>query len=160
MQISKNAVVSMDYTLTNADGRVIDKSEEGEPLTYLHGSGGIVPGLERALEGKSPGDRVTVTVAPEDGYGERDEDLVQTVDRSALKGVGEIEAGMQLRATIGGHPAILTVVGFEGTTSVKLDANHPLAGETLHFDVEVREVRAATREELSHGHVHGPGGHH
>ena len=160
MQIRKNAVVSMDYTLTNAQGRVLDQSEEGEPLTYIHGSGGIIPGLEQALEGKSAGDKMKVTVQPKEGYGERDESLVTVVDRAAFKGIPKLEAGMQFEAMVGGHPALLTILGFEGDDGVKLDANHPLAGETLHFDVSIVTVREATKEELSHGHVHGPGGHH
>ena len=159
MQIAKDKVVSIDYTLSDAQGGVIDSSNGQEPLHYLHGGGNIIPGLEKALEGKSVGDAVQVTVAPEEGYGAKDQDLIQDVPRAAFGGV-EVKPGMQFRAE--GKNAgsrMVTVVSVQPET-VRIDANHPLAGKTLHFDVKVMTVRDATKEELAHGHAHGPGGHH
>ena len=159
MKIEKNKVVSIDYKLTGADGTVIDSSEGREPLAYLHGNGNIVTGLEEALDGKAAGDALTVSVPPEKGYGVRDESKIVEVPREQLKGADEIRPGMQFQAQTPEGNQILTVAKV-ADASVTLDANHPLAGATLNFDVTVREVRAATEEEVSHGHVHGPGGHH
>jgi FKBP-type peptidyl-prolyl cis-trans isomerase SlyD len=159
MQIARDKVVAIDYTLSDAQGGVIDSSKGQEPLHYLHGSGNIIPGLEKALEGKSAGDTIKVTVPPEQGYGVHDPLLVQDVPRAAF-GKAKVEEGMQFRAE--GKNAgsrMVTVVNVQ-PDSVRIDANHPLAGKTLHFDVKVVAVREATKEELSHGHVHGPGGHH
>lgn len=158
MQISPNKVVSIHYTLKNDAGDVLDSSSGREPLAYLHGTGNIIPGLEKALEGKAAGEKMNVSVAPEEGYGERHDGLIQEVPRDAFQGVDDIQPGMQFHAQGPSGPMVVTVkeVG-EGT--VKVDGNHPLAGETLHFDVEVAEVREATAEEQEHGHVHGAGGH-
>jgi len=159
MKIAHEKVVSIHYTLTNGEGTVLDSSSGGHPLAYLHGFGNIIPGLENALEGKAAGDKLQVTVDPEQGYGARDERLVQAVPRSAFKGVDELAPGMQFQAQ-GPQGTRLVVVTQVADDVVTVDANHPLAGQTLHFDVEVSEVRDATSEELEHGHVHGPGGHH
>jgi FKBP-type peptidyl-prolyl cis-trans isomerase SlyD len=159
MKIAHEKVVSIHYTLTNKEGTVLDSSSGSDPLAYLHGFGTIIPGLENALEGKATGDKLSVTVEPEQGYGARDERLVQAVPRSAFKGVEELSPGMQFQAQ-GPQGTRLVVVTQVADDEVTVDANHPLAGQTLHFDVEVSEVRDATAEELEHGHVHGPGGHH
>jgi len=160
MQIDQDKVVLIHYTLTNDKGEVIDSSSGGEPLAYLHGQGNIIPGLEKALEGKQAGDKLDVKVAPADGYGERDDQLVQQVPRRAFSGVQNVQPGMQFHAqTSGGNTRVVTVTRVAGDM-VTVDGNHPLAGENLSFAVEVTEVRDATEEELSHGHVHGPGGHH
>jgi FKBP-type peptidyl-prolyl cis-trans isomerase SlyD len=159
MQIAKHAVVTIAYTLTAPDGEVLDTSEGGEPLTYLHGTGALIPGLESELEGKTKGERFDVHVEPADGYGERDERLVQDVERRQLPPGIKLEIGSQLEAQGPDGALIVTVVKLAGER-VTLDANHPLAGMALKFVGEIREVRAATRDELSHGHVHGPGGHH
>lgn len=159
MQIEKNKVVSVDYTLKDDAGQVIDTSEGHGPLAYLHGVGGIVPGLERALEGRSAGDELHVKVEPHEAYGVRDESLVGQVPRAAFGSIQKIEPGMQFQANAGGHTRIVTVVGVD-QNEVRVDANHPLAGKNLNFDVTVRDVRDATPEELAHGHVHGAGGHH
>lgn len=156
MRIENQKVASIEYTLTDSDGNVLDSSDEGEPLSYLHGHGNIVPGLENALEGKSPGDRLSVDVAPEHGYGERDESLVQSIPRSRFPDEG-LEVGAQFHAEAGGHSHVVTVVDIDDE-DVTVDANHPLAGQSLHFDVTVTGVRDATEEELAHGHVHD--GHH
>jgi FKBP-type peptidyl-prolyl cis-trans isomerase SlyD len=159
MQIAKHAVVTIDYTLTAPDGEVLDSSEGGEPLAYVHGIGNLVPGLEQALEGKLKGERFDVRVAAAEGYGERDERLVQVVARKQLPAGVELEIGTQLQARGKEGDFVVTVVKLEGD-SVTLDGNHPLAGIDLKFVGEIRDVRAATREELAHGHVHGAGGHH
>ena len=159
MKIAHEKVVSIHYTLKNGEGTVLDSSAGGQPLAYLHGFGSIIPGLENALEGKVLGEKLSVTVEPEQGYGARDERLVQAVPRSAFKGVKELAPGMQFQAQ-GPQGTRLVVVTQVTEDVVTVDSNHPLAGQTLHFEVEVSEVRDATAAELEHGHVHGPGGHH
>jgi FKBP-type peptidyl-prolyl cis-trans isomerase SlyD len=128
-------------------------------LAYLHGLGNIIPGLENALSGRALGDKFSVTVAPADGYGERDNEMVQSVPKSAFQGVDQILPGMQFQAQSPEGMQLVTVIDVDGD-EVILDGNHPMAGITLTFDVEVTEIRDATAEELEHGHVHGPGGHH
>lgn len=159
MQIAKDKVVSIDYTLTDSAGSVLDSSKGHAPLSYLHGSGNIIPGLEKALEGKSAGDSLQVVVPPEQGYGVRDPKLIQDVPRTAF-GKAEVKAGMQFRAEgPNAGSRMVTVVSVQKDT-VQIDANHPLAGQTLNFDVKIVSIREASQEELDHGHVHGPGGHH
>ena len=157
MQIAKNKVVSIDYTLTGTDGETIDSSKGGDPLVYLHGASNIIPGLERALEGKSPGDEIKATIAPEDGYGAKNPQLIQAVPRKQFPGVKEIKPGTRFEAQTSQGPRVVVVVGVDDE-NVTVDANHPLAGETLIFDVAVKEVRDATPQELEHGHAHGPDG--
>ncbi|RKQ97085.1 FKBP-type peptidyl prolyl cis-trans isomerase /apo-metallochaperone SlyD [Kushneria sinocarnis] len=157
MQIADNTVVAFHYTLTNDAGEVLDSSEGREPLTYLHGSGNIIPGLEKELAGHNSGDQVKARVEPSEGYGEVQPSLVQDVPRDAFQGVEDIQPGMQFQAQTEGGPLLVTVTKVEGDT-VTVDGNHPLAGETLNFDVNVQEVREASSEEVEHGHVHGEGG--
>ncbi|MBP7691919.1 MAG: peptidylprolyl isomerase [Anaerolineales bacterium] len=152
MHITKHTVVAIDYTLTDDAGGVLDSSRGGEPLAYLHGVGQIIPGLERALEGKAAGEAFQVAIAPADGYGERDDRLKQQVTRDMFEGHA-IEVGMQFMAQMAGAQHVFTVVGVDGD-DVTVDGNHPLAGVPLNFDVTVVSVRAATEEELSHGHAH------
>lgn len=159
MQIAARKVVSLHYTLRGEDGDLIDQATPDEPFAYIHGTGSIIPGLEKALEGKSAGDKLSVSVAPEDGYGVRDDEQVQVAPRSAFHGVDHIEPGMQFQAQTEQGMQLVTVVAVEND-EVVLDGNHPLAGQTLCFDVEVAHIRDATEEELDHGHVHGPDGHH
>jgi FKBP-type peptidyl-prolyl cis-trans isomerase SlyD len=160
MQIAQNTVVSIDYTLTDADGQVIDSSQGREPLTYVHGSGQLIPGLESALEGQSAGNDVEVKVAPDEAYGERDERLVQAVPRAAFQGVDRVETGMRFQARGDeGQSRLITVTAVEGDT-VTIDANHPLAGKPLHFKVsivEVREADEANEAELESGQNATPG---
>jgi FKBP-type peptidyl-prolyl cis-trans isomerase SlyD len=158
MQIANNVVASIEYTLTDDQGTVIDSSVGGEPLAYLHGAGNIIPGLEDALEGKKVGDSFKVSIPPSEGYGEKDEGLLQVVPRSMFQGVDQVEVGMQFHAQTDYGMQVITVTKVEGD-NVTVDGNHPLAGQTLNFDVKVLEVRDATSEELEHGHVHGAGGH-
>ncbi|MGC4021061.1 MAG: peptidylprolyl isomerase [Cyclobacteriaceae bacterium] len=155
MQISKHKVASIHYTLTDNSGKVIDSSAGREPLYYIQGIGNLIPGMEEGLEGKKVGDRFNLKVSPEKGYGVKDENLKQRVPRSAF-GDQKIEKGMQFQ-TNQGHVVTVTEVGL---SEITVDANHPLAGVELNFAVEVLSVRDASAEEISHGHVHGPGGHH
>jgi FKBP-type peptidyl-prolyl cis-trans isomerase SlyD len=159
MVVAADKVVTIHYTLTNDEGKVLDSSSGGEPLAYIHGHGNLIPGLEKQLEGKSSGDKLNVRIAPADGYGERDKALVQKVPRRSFGG-NKVTPGMQFQAqTPSGEPRVATVLSLQGDM-VTVDMNHPLAGESLNFDVEVTDVRDATEEELAHGHVHGAGGHH
>lgn len=159
MHIEKNRVVSLHYTLRDDRGTVIDSSSGRAPMSYLHGKNNIIPGLEKALAGKAAGDKLDVSVPPEQGYGPRDDRLVQIVPRSKFTESGEIVPGMQVRVS-GRQGARMAIVVRVERDFVTVDANHPLAGRVLHFSVEVAEVRKATHEEVSHGHVHGAGGHH
>ena len=159
MAIGTDSVVSIHYTLKDDTGTVIDRSEAGEPLAYLHGHGNLIPGLEKELTGKNSGDELSVTVPPADGYGEYDNGLVESVPRRALRGIKDVKVGMQLHAQSAQGTHTVTVTKILGDM-VTLDGNHPLAGKSLHFEVRIEDVRAATEEELSHGHVHGPHGHH
>ncbi|MDH4259441.1 MAG: peptidylprolyl isomerase [Gammaproteobacteria bacterium] len=159
MNVAPNKVICIHYTLRDDAGAVIDSSSGREPLAYLHGTGNLIPGLESALEGKATGETLEVTIAPEQAYGKRDERLVQIVARSKFGEISEIVPGMQVRTSGPGGSRIVTVTHVERDL-VTIDANHPLAGKTLHFHVQITEVRQATRDELKHGHVHGPGGHH
>jgi FKBP-type peptidyl-prolyl cis-trans isomerase SlyD len=159
MSIQQDQVVSIHYTLKNDAGEVLDSSADGEPLTYLHGHGNLIAGLERELTGKKSGDRLQVKIPPADGYGEYDKALIQKVPRRALKGIAKITVGMRLQAQTEEGVRAVTVSHVAGDM-VTLDGNHPLAGQNLNFEVEVADVRPASAEELSHGHVHGPGGHH
>ena len=158
MQIAAKSVVTIEYTLKDDEGEVLDSSEGGEPLTYIQGVGNLIPGLEKALEGKGPGDSLEVTVSAEEGYGARDERLVRNVPLRRL-GDKNPQVGKRYRAQTEDGPAVVLVTAIKGDYAT-VDANHPLAGMTLHFAVKVAAVRAATDEELAHGHVHGEGGHH
>ncbi|MCQ4273191.1 peptidylprolyl isomerase [Pseudomonas kuykendallii] len=160
MLIAANKAVSIDYTLTNDAGEVIDSSAGGAPLAYLQGAGNIIVGLEKALEGKKVGDQVKVAIEPEDAYGEYSAELVTTLSRAMFEGVDELEVGMQFHASgPDGGMQIVTIRDLDGD-DVTVDGNHPLAGQRLNFDVTVVDVRDASAEEIAHGHIHGEGGHH
>lgn len=159
ISIQDNHVVLFHYVLKDDAGTVLDASQ-AEPMAYIHGHQNIVPGLERQLVGKTVGDELTAVVQPEDGYGIRRENAEESVHRSAFPKDMELQAGMPIRAeNADGHAMILWVDKIEGAR-VTLSSNHPLAGKTLHFDVKIAGVREASEEEVAHGHVHGPGGHH
>lgn len=158
MKVAADKVVSIHYTLTGDTGEVLDSSQGREPLAYLQGHGNIISGLENALVDKEAGDKLKVTVKPEEGYGMRNDQLVQDVPLANFQDPKEIKEGVRIRVETQQGVSIAVVSKMEGET-VTLDMNHPLAGETLHFDVEITEVRDASDEEISHGHVHGPGGH-
>ncbi len=155
MKVEDHAVVLIHYVLTNDDKEVLDSSEGQEPLAYLHGTGHLIPGLEAQLLGKAAGDKMQVTVEPVDGYGEFNEEMVQTIPRNVFEGVETIEPGMQFQTANedGSGGQTVTVVSAEND-EVTIDGNHPLAGLTLHFAVDIVEVREASAEELEHGHVH------
>lgn len=153
MLIGQNSVVSIDYELTNDAGEVLDASPAGEPLTYLHGASNIIPGLENELTGKAVGSQFKVTVQPEQGYGTHQPQLVQTVPRDAFPDPDDIQTGMRFSAQSDNGTLSVVVTGVTDK-EVTVDANHPLAGQVLHFSVNVTSVRDATSEEIAHGHVH------
>ena len=156
MTISANKVVTLNYTLTNDSGEVLDQSSNGQ-FAYLHGANNIIPGLENALAGKAVGDNLNVKVSPDQGYGVRDENLSQVVGIEMFESPDDIQVGQQFHAQSGdGHPVVITVTKVEGD-QVTIDGNHPLAGVTLNFDVTVVDVRDATEQELAHQHVHAHG---
>lgn len=150
MQISENTVVAIDYTLTGDDGQVIDTSEGREPLVYLHGHNNIIPGLEKAIEGKEAGAELDVAVPPEEGYGPYREELIQDVPKDAFAGIEKVEPGMAFQAESNAGPMTVTVREV-GDDTVTVDGNHMLAGKELNFKVAVKSVREATAEEISQG---------
>lgn len=158
MQIADRKVAEIEYTLKDDDGQVLDTTDGKSPLAYLHGTGSIIPGLENELAGKAAGDNIRVTLPPAQGYGERNDDLRQQMSRDQFDGVDELKVGMMFRVETDQGPLVLNVVDISDDV-VTVDGNHPLAGQTLHFDVTVQGVRDATEEEIAHGHAHGPGGH-
>ena len=159
MKISSNTVVTLNYTLKSGEGELLDTSEGREPLVYLHGVGALIPGLEKELNGKEKGANVKTVVPPEEAYGKRRDELVRTVSKAGFQGDEEIRVGMQVQMDTEHGPAYAFVSEVEGE-NVTLDMNHPLADMDLHFEVDIVDVREATPEEIDHGHVHGPGGHH
>jgi FKBP-type peptidyl-prolyl cis-trans isomerase SlyD len=160
MEITKDSVVSIEYRLHLGDGKIIDESDADDPLVYLHGYEEIVPGLEKALEGKKAGESLKVQVSPEEGYGEYEPEGVEEVAREEFPPDLELEAGGIVSATDEEGDEVDFLVKEVRPNTVVVDFNHPLAGKTLHFEVSVREVRAATPEELEHGHAHAPGQEH
>ena len=160
MKVGKDKVVLMHYTLKNDAGDVIDSSDGADPLPFLQGHGNIIPGLESALEGSKVGDKLDVSIKPEEGYGERMKDAIQEIPSSALQGVDEVKVGMQLQSPDKDGNAFLVSVTKIEDDKITVDGNHPLAGQTLHFSVSIESIRKAEAEELSHGHVHADGNHH
>lgn len=151
MKITSNMVVSMDYTLTDSEGNILDTSEGRGPLEYIHGKRHIIPGLEKELEGKTVGDKLKVSVKPEEGYGVRDESMVVSVPKSNFgSNVDDLRLGMMVQMQSSSGVFVMSVTEI-GTDNVTLDGNHPLAGKQLNFDVNVLEIRAATEEELQKG---------
>jgi FKBP-type peptidyl-prolyl cis-trans isomerase SlyD len=157
MKIEARKIVSFHYTLSNEAGEQMESSRERDPMSYLHGSRNIIPGLEKAMAGKAAGDAFEVTVEPADAYGERDDERVQRVSAKLFRQSDRLEPGQLVTLQTKQGPIQATVVKV-GRFNVDVDTNHPLAGQSLTFDVEVTDVRDATKEELSHGHVHGKGG--
>ncbi len=159
--ITKGKVVSLAYTLTNDEGEELDRADKGEPFSYLHGSRQIIQGLESAVEKMNIGDKKKVTVSPEEGYGEHDPKLKFTLDRTNFPKDVELEVGMQFEANLSDEEEdgrVFTIENIKGD-KVDVNGNHPLAGMTLHFDVELLSVREATKDELEHNHAHGDNGH-
>ena len=161
MQIAPNTVASLAYVLTNTQGETLDQADTQQPFVYMHGAHNIIPGLENALTGKQAGDTLEVTIPPEQAYGLKDDSLMQEVPRSMFAGVEEeqIIPGAEFHAQTNAGMQTIVITAVNGDT-ITIDGNHPLAGQTLHFDVTVLDVRAATKDEICHGHAHGPGGHH
>jgi len=158
MKIEMNKAVTFNYTLTGDDNTVIDSSENAGPLAYIQGLGSIIPGLEKAMEGHAAGDKFSASIPPAEGYGVYQQDLIQDVALEQFENKADVNIGAQFQVRAGEHVLIATVTTIEDGV-VTLDLNHPLADQTLHFEVEIVTVREATEEELSHGHVHGEGGH-
>jgi len=158
LPITKNSVVAFAYTLTDDDGAVIDSADTQNPLAYLHGHSQLIPGMENALSGRAAGDRFSIVLSPEEAYGVYDENLAGAVPRSAFEGAGEVEVGMQFQMEFPGGLRVVTVSAIDDQ-HVMVDGNHPLAGETLHFDIEVISIRPATKDEIEHRHAHGADGH-
>jgi len=158
MQIAESHVVTLNYTLTDAQGEIIDQSMDNS-FVYLHGASNIIPGLEKALTGKAVGDSFKVAIAAEDAYGPKMDERIEEVPRSMFPEDTDIQPGMQFHAQGPQGQAITVTVVAMSEDTVTVDGNHPLAGVELHFDVEVMGIREAEAEELSHGHVHGPEGH-
>ena len=158
MTISKDAVVTIDYDIRDEEGKLLE-SADGELMSYIQGSGALAPGLEKALEGKEIGHQMEVTLAPEEGFGTRDDELIREMDLEGFEDSEEVSPGLVFHADLDGELRFYTVMSVEDDTVV-IDGNHPFAGKTLIFDVTVKEVRDATEEELEHGHVHGEHGHH
>jgi FKBP-type peptidyl-prolyl cis-trans isomerase SlyD len=158
MKIEKNSVVSMHYTLKDDNATVLDSSDGRDPLVFIQGHGNLIPGLEAELEGKAAEDVLDVSIAPELGYGVRHEGLVQVLPKEQFAGVPELKPGMQFQANTEQGPIMITIIEVK-EDGVVVDGNHPLAGVTLNFHVEIVSVRAATESEIEHGHVHGAGGH-
>lgn len=161
MKIKQNKVVSIHYTLKNDANEVMDSTRGREVLAYIQGIGNLIIGLENELEGKEKGFKSNVTIKPEHAFGHYDEKNIQEVPLSGFKADGDeaLQIGMQVQVDSNQGPKIAVVKSIDGDV-VSLDLNHPLAGETLHFEVEVMDVREATKEEIAHGHAHGVGGHH
>ncbi|MCF6204434.1 MAG: peptidylprolyl isomerase [Methylococcaceae bacterium] len=159
MQITDKLAVSIHYILTDSNGKQLDSSRNEDPMVYLHGSGQIISGLENALSGKKVGDKFKTTIAPANAYGERREDMLQVVPMTMFEGMDKVEEGMQFHADASQGVNVVTVTKVDGN-DVTIDGNHPLAGETLTFDVEVVDIRPATEDELSHKHIHGEGCNH
>ena len=159
MTIVKNSIATLHYTLKDDAGEILDVADENNPFLYMHGVGGMIPGLEKALENGKAGEKIVVSIAPAEAYGERNPSLTQDVPREMFGSITDEDmvVGAQFQAQTDQGVEIITVVAVEGDT-IKIDGNHPMAGETLHFDVDVIDVRDATEEEVSHGHPHGPGG--
>lgn len=158
MKIAKNKVATIHYTLKDKNGTVIDKSEGQEPLSYIQGLGNIIPGMENGLEGKEAGDKTSLVIAPEDAYGPRNNEMVAQIPLSNFPEKDKVQPGAQFVAQSDKGSRNATIIKVEDE-EVTADFNHPLAGVELHFDVEVKDVRDATEEEIAHGHVHGAGGH-
>ena len=152
MIIEENTVVSLHFTLTNDKGEMLDSSTDSEPLCYLHGGIGVLPSLEKELQGKAVSDKFLVVIQPEDAYGDMRPELISTAPRNAFAGIENIEPGMQFEARSPSGEMQMVTVKEVGEESVTVDANHPFAGQILHFDVSIENIRKATDEEIANGH--------
>jgi FKBP-type peptidyl-prolyl cis-trans isomerase SlyD len=156
--VKKDRVISLDFTLSDENGEMLDQSQEGAPLEYLHGAHDIIPGLEKALEGRHVGENIRIVIPPSEAYGEYEVSLVDEVSREQFPGIDDIQPGMQFQTAMDdGAPMVINVTAVDEDTVV-VDGNHPLAGVTLVFEVDIVDVRQASEDEIAHGHVH-EGGH-
>lgn len=153
LTVANDVAVTIEYTLRDDDGNVLDTSRGRAPMVYLHGHGNLIPGLERELSGQAAGAELNVSVAPADAYGEHDPEKIQVVPRSAFAGIDQIEPGMQFQAEGPAGRTVVTIAEVDGD-SITVDGNHPLAGKTLHFEVAIEALREGTAEEIAHGHIH------
>lgn len=159
MQVTNNTAVTINYTLTNDAGETIDSTNGSDPLVYLHGNGSIIKGLEKALSKRNVGDKFTVRIEPAEAYGEFSDDMIQVISKEMFDGIENLEVGMQFNAAVNSGTSIITITKIDGD-DVTIDGNHPLAGQALNFDIEIVNVRLATKDEIAHGHIHGEGCHH
>jgi len=159
MKVAKDTVVSLAYKLTDQNGSTLDESDANAPLAYLHGYQNIIPGLESELTGRSKGDSLKVNVPADKAYGDRNDELVHVVSRKQFEDADSLSVGMQFEAPVGKDVMMFTITAIE-KDEITVDGNHPLAGLDLNFAVDIVDVRQATKEEIAHGHVHGPGGEH
>lgn len=159
VEIGNHSVVTFHYTVSDVDGNELETSRDGDATAYLHGANNVIPGLEKAMAGRTAGDVFSVTIEPQDAYGQRNPERTQRVPAKHLVFKGKLKPGdvVQLNTREGMYP--VTVIK-AGRHSVDIDSNHPMAGKTLNFDIEIIDVREASAEEQAHGHAHGPGGHH
>jgi FKBP-type peptidyl-prolyl cis-trans isomerase SlyD len=153
LTVANDVAVTIEYTLRDDDGNVLDTSRGRAPMVYLHGHGNLIPGLERELAGQAVGAELNVSVAPAEAYGEHDPEKIQVVPRSAFAGIDQIEAGMQFQAEGPAGRTVVTIAEVDGD-SITVDGNHPLAGKTLHFEVAIEDLREGTADEIAHGHIH------
>ena len=158
MQLTKNKVAILNYTLKDKENNILDQHNDGS-FTYIHGAKSLMPALENALEGAQAGDKIDIVIEPEDAYGVHNPEKIQRVPKKIFPPEQELEIGMHFRSAMPNGTAVNVLITEIETDEVVVDGNHPLAGKQLNFDIEVLEVRDATEEELEHGHVHGPGGH-
>lgn len=159
MNVGKDTVVQLYYSLFDADNSLIEKTEEGNPIAYLHGHANMIAGFEKAMEGKAVGEHVSITLSPDEAYGQRREDAIARVPVKHLQGAKVWKKGMNAIVHTEQGARQVTVVKV-GLKMVDVDTNHPMAGKTIRFEVDIADIRAATAEEIAHGHAHGAGGHH
>lgn len=159
LQVAKDRVITVRYAIRAADGTEVESNRDDEPFVSLHGRGSLLPAIESALDGRTSGERLTLTLTPDQAFGERRDDFTQRISKKYLPNPNRLKPGKQTTLQTREGPRTVTVIKVGGKV-VDVDLNHPLAGQTLEFDIELVDVREATAEELSHGHAHGPGGHH
>ncbi|MHC2070341.1 FKBP-type peptidyl-prolyl cis-trans isomerase [Bremerella sp. T1] len=159
MKVAKNTVVSIAYTLKDSEGNLLDSADASDPLAYLHGVGNLISGMEKALDDRNSGESFEVVIPAAEGYGTIDEDLFWELEKSQFAELGDVEEGTQFVLETEDDQVLVTVIEIQDDMVV-VDGNHELAGEDLHFEITVVDVREATPEEIEHGHAHGPGSAH
>lgn len=157
MQVEQNTVVTFHYTIKDEAHTLLETSDDNEPITYLHGSEGVLPALQEAMLGKTLNDQITVTLPPEKAYGEYNAELQTRISAKYLRHLKKFKAGDVVPVNTDQGQQWVTVLK-KGLKTVDVDGNHPFAGKTLSFVITIEDVREASAEEIDHGHVHGPGG--